>query len=193
MNSHITLFLIRHGETEENRLRILQGHLPGTLTPEGIRQVRERAEDLANAEAPFDLLLCSDLLRARRTADLIGARLHLAVRPTPLLRERDWGSITGRRIEEVIRTANEAPGVESVEAMFSRARRLLDVIRTDYPDAQRVLLVSHGLFLRVLQAAVHGKEIKAIPPMKNLEVRILEISAPLSDFSTSATIEVTDA
>ena len=148
---------------------------------------------MANAEAPFDLLLCSDLLRARRTADIIGARLHLAVRPTPLLRERDWGSITGRRIEEVIRTANEAPGVESVEAMFSRAHILLDVIRNDYPDAQRVLLVSHGLFLRVLQAAVHGKEIKAIPPMKNLEVRILEISAPLSDFSTSATIEVTDA
>lgn len=193
MNSNITLFLIRHGETEENRLRILQGHLPGTLTPEGIRQARERAEDLANAEAPFDLLLCSDLLRARRTADIIGARLHLTVRPTPLLRERDWGSITGRRIEEVIRTANEAPGVESVEAMFSRARILLDVIRTDYPDTQRVLLVSHGLLLRVLQAAVHGTEIKAISPMKNLEVRILEISAPLSDFSTSATIEVTDA
>ena len=193
MNSHITLFLIRHGETEENRLRILQGHLPGTLTPEGIRQARERAEDLANSEVPFDLLLCSDLLRARRTADLIGERLHLAVRPTPLLRERDWGSITGRRIEEVIRTANVAPGVESVEAMFSRAHILLDVIRNDYPDAQRVLLVSHGLFLRVLQAAVHGKEIKAIPPMKNLEVRILGISAPLSDFSTSAAIEATDA
>lgn len=193
MNSHITLFLIRHGETEENRLRILQGHLPGTLTPEGIRQARERAEDLANAEVPFDLLLCSDLLRARRTADLIGERLRLAVRPTPLLRERDWGSITGRRIEEVISTANEAPGVESVEAMFSRARILLDVIRNDYPGAQRVLLVSHGLFLRVLQAAVIGTEMKAIPPMKNLEVRIMEISAPLSDFSSCATIEVTDA
>ena len=193
MNSHITLFLIRHGETEENRLRILQGHLPGTLTPEGIRQARERAEDLVNAEAPFDLLLCSDLLRARRTADLIGERLHLSVRPTPLLRERDWGSITGRRIEEVIRTANVAPGVESVEAMFSRAHILLDVIRNDYPDAQRVLLVSHGLFLRVLQAAVIGTEMKAIPPMKNLEVRIMEISAPLSDFSSCATIEATDA
>lgn len=193
MNCNITLFLIRHGETEENRLRILQGHLPGTLTPEGIRQARERAEDLANADATFDLLLCSDLLRARRTAYLIGERLHLAVRPTPLLRERDWGSITGRRIEEVISTANEAPGVESVEAMFARARILLDVIRNDYPDAQRVLLVSHGLFLRVLQAAVLGTEIKTIPPMKNLEVRILEISAPLSDFSSCASLEATDA
>ena len=168
MDRNITLFLIRHGETEENRLRILQGHLPGTLTPEGVEAARATAEHLANADARFDLLLCSDLLRARRTACIIGERLHLAVRPTPLLRERDWGSITGRRIEEVIRTANEAPGVESVEAMFARARILLDVIRTDYPDAQRVLLVSHGLFLRVLQAAVHGTEMKAIPPMKNL-------------------------
>lgn len=193
MDRNITLFLIRHGETEENRLRILQGHLPGTLTPEGVEAARATAEDLANAEARFDLLLCSDLLRARRTADIIGERLHLAVRPTPLLRERDWGSITGRRIEEVIRTANEAPGVESVEAMFARARILLDVIRTDYPDAQRVLLVSHGLFLRVLQAAVLGTEMKAIPPMKNLEVRILEITAPLSDFASATPIEATDA
>ncbi|MFW5589874.1 MAG: histidine phosphatase family protein [Bacteroidales bacterium] len=192
MDRNITLFLIRHGETEENRLRILQGHLPGKLTPEGIRQARATAEDLANAEARFDLLLCSDLLRARRTADIIGERLHLAVRPTPLLRERDWGSITGRRIEEVIRTANEAPGVESVEAMFARARILLDVIRTDYPDAQRVLLVSHGLFLRVLQAAVLGTEMKAIPPMKNLEVRCLQLVSPLRDLP-AADIEATDA
>lgn len=192
MDRNITLFLIRHGETEENRLRILQGHLPGTLTPEGVKAARATTEHLANADARFDLLLCSDLLRARRTADIIGERLHLAVRPTPLLRERDWGSITGRRIEEVIRTANEAPGVESVEAMFARARILLDVIRTEHPDARRVLLVSHGLFLRVLQAAVLGTEMKAIPPMKNLEVRSLEITAPLSD-SIAADIEATDA
>lgn len=193
MDRNITLFLIRHGETEENRLRILQGHLPGTLTPEGVEAARATAEHLANADARFDLLLCSDLLRARRTACIIGERLHLAVRPTPLLRERDWGSITGRRIEEVIRTANEAPGVESVEAMFARARILLDVIRTEHPDARRVLLVSHGLFLRVLQAAVRGTEMKAIPPMKNLEVRILEITAPLSDFASATPIEATDA
>ena len=94
------------------------------------------------------------------------------------------------RVEKVSR---QIPGVESVEAMFSRAHILLDVIRNDYPDAQRVLLVSHGLFLRVLQAAVIGTEMKAIPPMKNLEVRIMEISAPLSDFSSCATIEATDA
>ncbi|MDY3732326.1 MAG: histidine phosphatase family protein [Alloprevotella sp.] len=192
MDRNITLFLIRHGETEENRLRILQGHLPGTLTPEGVEAARATAEHLTNADARFDLLLCSDLLRARRTAIIIGERLHLAVRPTPLLRERDWGSITGRRIEEVIRTANEAPGVESVEAMFARARILLDVIRTDYPDAQRVLLVSHGLFLRVLQAAVRGTEIKAIPPMKNLEVRSLQLVSPLRDLP-AADIEATDA
>ena len=192
MDRNIMLFLIRHGETEENRLRILQGHLPGTLTPEGVEAARATAEHLANADARFDFLLCSDLLRAHRTADIIGERLHLAVRPTPLLRERDWGSITGRRIEEVIRTANEAPGVESVEAMFARARILLDVIRTDYPDAQRVLLVSHGLFLRVLQAAVHGTEMKAIPPMKNLEVRSLQLVSPLRDMPT-ADIEATDA
>ena len=31
----VTLFVVRHGETEENKLRILQGHMPGTLTALG--------------------------------------------------------------------------------------------------------------------------------------------------------------
>ena len=36
----ITLYLARHGQTEENMTRIFQGHMPGTLTVEGIAQKR---------------------------------------------------------------------------------------------------------------------------------------------------------
>ena len=187
------LYLVRHGETVANKAQILQGHQGGELNETGKAQAREVAEKMKDAS--IDVFVASDLHRAIQTCTIIAAPHGVGeqdIVTTPLLRERDWGSITGRRIEEVIRTANEAPGVESVEAMFARARILLDVIRTDYPDAQRVLLVSHGLFLRVLQAAVLGTEIKAIPPMKNLEVRSLEITAPLSD-SIAADIEATDA
>lgn len=43
----MTLYIVRHGQTEENLERILQGHLPGTLTQEGKLQVRCAAERLA--------------------------------------------------------------------------------------------------------------------------------------------------
>ena len=45
-SSMIELFLTRHGETVENRKRVLQGHLPGQLTVEGIRQAEQLRERL---------------------------------------------------------------------------------------------------------------------------------------------------
>ena len=43
----MTLYIVRHGQTEENLERILQGHLPGRLTQEGRMQVKRTAERLA--------------------------------------------------------------------------------------------------------------------------------------------------
>ena len=171
MDRNITLFLIRHGETEENRLRILQGHLPGTLTPEGVEAARERAEDLANAEAPFDLLLCSDLLRAHRTACIIGERLHLAVRPTPLLRERDWGDFTGEYIPSL--ADREWPAnVESAERLLARARNFLTWVRVTYPD-QVVVAVGHGIINKAIQSVYHQRPMSQIMKMTNAEMRVL--------------------
>ena len=46
----ITLYLARHGQTEENLKRIFQGHLPGVLTEEGKRQAAELGETLEGIE-----------------------------------------------------------------------------------------------------------------------------------------------
>ena len=45
-----TLYIVRHGQTEENQQRILQGHLPGVLTEEGRRQVEQAAARLVEEE-----------------------------------------------------------------------------------------------------------------------------------------------
>ena len=44
----ITLYLARHGQTEENMTRIFQGHMPGTLTVEGIAQAEALRDTLRN-------------------------------------------------------------------------------------------------------------------------------------------------
>lgn len=56
------IFLVRHGETDANRTRIIQGHLDIPLNTVGLGQ----AISLANAlqEVVFDLALSSDLKRA---------------------------------------------------------------------------------------------------------------------------------
>lgn len=153
----------------ENVAQILQGHLPGTLSPEGLEQAEALRQKLAEQGARFDAFLCSDLRRAMQTAEILNRSLRMPIAPCELLRERDWGSVTGQKIGTV--QLNPLPaGVESEEAMFARARRLLLYIRSNY-DGQRVLAVGHGLFNRVVLATLAGSTIREVPRMGNAEIR----------------------
>ena len=166
MNS---LYLYRHGETAENRLHILQGCMPGTLTEEGRAQIAASVPTLQSI--PFDIILCSDIQRCKDTALIINEVLQLPVVYTPLLRERDWGSATGMIVDGVtkIRIPDDA---ETVPAMRQRAQDFLTFVRTHYPDCT-VLAISHGLFCRCIQAVHRGIELSEVIPMKNTELRKL--------------------
>ena len=83
-----TLYLVRHGQTEENAANILQGHLPGHLNEEGREQaarLRDRLKDIQ-----FDALYSSDLKRCRDTARVLTGPHGPPPPCTPLRRERDW-------------------------------------------------------------------------------------------------------
>ena len=60
--SQIELILSRHGETEENKLHIMQGQLPGHLSELGKQQAKALAETLDKEK--LDVIVCSDLARA---------------------------------------------------------------------------------------------------------------------------------
>lgn len=168
------LYLARHGETQENVAQILQGHMSGHLTELGIAQAEALRDSLNKSEIVFDSLVVSDLKRTLHTARIVNGALQLPLYPTPLLRERDWGSLTGVPIAEV--QGHDFPDdVESVEAMFARARRFLIYIKECFAN-QTVLAIGHGLFNRCIQAALLGKEIRDIPRMKNAELRRIEFS-----------------
>ena len=59
----------------------------------------------------------------------------------------------------------------------------------DEHDGEKVLAVSHGLFLRIMQAVYYGVEAHAIEKMENAEVRILTLE-PSQHFDTSVFAEV---
>ena len=67
------IILVRHGETEDNKKRIIQGHLPGKLSDKGIEQARKVANRLKNEKV--DYIFSSDLDRAKSTAEEI-AKFH---------------------------------------------------------------------------------------------------------------------
>lgn len=164
----VTIVLVRHGQTMENTQNILQGQMPGHLTPWGKEQAKQLGKTLEGNR--FDLLLTSDLKRAVDTSRLINNSLHLEMITDAMLRERDFGIYTGKPYGTHI--DNDEPTLESVEQMFDRASLWLKKIRTDYRE-KRILVVSHGLFLRVIQAVHYHKTIKEVFPMKNGETRTL--------------------
>lgn len=169
------MYLTRHGQTEENVNHILQGWMPGHLSKEGIRQVEHLREELKKLH--FDAIVCSDLKRCIDSANIINEPHGLQLITTPLLRERDWGSLTGKNIlNEVVnlKVRNFPADVESEPLIYERALKFLRFIQQNFAGKQ-ILAVGHGMIDRYIQAVWKGTTIRDIPRMENAEVRKLEI------------------
>jgi probable phosphoglycerate mutase len=151
------LLLWRHGLTGFNAEGRIQGQYDAPLADEGVRQAEKAAELLA-ALAP-SRIVSSDLSRAWRTAEVLGARTGLTVEPDPRLRERHWGEWQGRTHAELAADDAEryaawrngrqfaVPGAETTAEVGVRtAAALLDA--ADVAGAGLVVLVSHGGAIR---------------------------------------------
>lgn len=167
-----TLLLVRHGETVDNARQIMQGQTQGELNAEGVRQAEQLAAQLS--DRPIDAFVASDLKRAADTCRILAAPHGKEVVTTPLLRERDWGSFTGRYIPSL---KGEAwPGdVETLDSMLARACAFLKYIEENWPD-QVVLAVGHGIMNKAVQAVYYGKKMREVERMTNCEVRTLTLS-----------------
>ncbi|OSD08503.1 phosphoglycerate mutase-like protein [Trametes coccinea BRFM310] len=113
------VYIVRHGETEENRQGIMQGQLDTPLNAAGVRQAELAADALA--DVPFGAAYSSDLQRARKTAEIIVER-HPGVRleTTEALKERymgDWqGKLIGTR-------GNPPANLEPIITFMARAMK----------------------------------------------------------------------
>jgi 2,3-bisphosphoglycerate-dependent phosphoglycerate mutase len=152
------LVLVRHGETDWNAAGRLQGHTDRPLSDYGRKQARRLAEELAGEK--FDAIYASDLARARETAEIVGAQLHLTVVLDPDLREKDWGNWEGLTTTERLHV--ELVG-ESTEEHQKRMLGALGRIAAKNPDG-RVLVVTHGGSMRRVQTEALGF---AMPVVEN--------------------------
>ena len=177
-----TIFLVRHGETVDNARQIMQGQTQGELNEKG----REQAKLVANrlSAEHIDAVVASDLKRAIQTAEIIAEPHGLTVTTTKLLRERDWGSFTGRYIPD-LRNEKWPDDIESEEALLLRARSFLVYITTTYPD-MRVVAVGHGIVNKAILAVYAQCPMREVQRMMNAEVRVLSTSAVMMVAATTA-------
>ncbi len=164
------LILIRHGETEWNATLRYQGHAAIPLNENGHGQARAAGVRLARYGATA--LYTSDILRASKTADVIGAEVGLNPQPLPELREIDVGQWEGltpeelyRRFPDHMREYQRDPartvrlGGESYAQLQARALAALQKIDATHTDDQVILAVSHGGTIRALLCHVIGLDL----------------------------------
>ncbi|WP_051702007.1 histidine phosphatase family protein [Mycetocola saprophilus] len=157
--------LIRHGQTDWNHQRRLQGATDVPLNETGREQARTAGATLPRA---FDVVTSSPLGRARETAALLAAQLDLeVVGAYPAITERSFGEAEGKTGPEVLELWPDRnyPGQESEQDLVARALVGLDEIAAAHPG-ERVLAVSHGALIRLLTEAVSGA---GREPVANLE------------------------
>ena len=164
----ITLYIVRHGETEENVKGVFQGQTPGTLSAKGKQQAKALQEQLSQIE--FDVVLCSDLKRCIDTANIALENIICNIIEEPLLRERDLGNLTGKQIKGA--TLNDT--VENEAALKDRANRFIEKIKQKYPE-KRIIAFSHGFFSRIMQAELEGVTYSDVKLLDNCEIRRFSI------------------
>lgn len=157
------LLAVRHGETAWNVDTRLQGQLDVPLNANGERQAMRLAQALA--DDGVELIVSSDLARARQTAQAVADRLGLPLATHPGLRERHFGEFQGHTYAEVEQRWPEAsarwkrrepgfgaPGGETLQGFYDRVVATASGIAAAHPG-RHVLLVTHGGVLDCLYRA----------------------------------------
>jgi probable phosphoglycerate mutase len=157
------IYLVRHGQTEFNRERRIQGHVDSPLTELGVRQAKAVARLLADLIRDPDgwRIVSSPLGRARSTAEIVAGKLGgLPVELDARLQEMSWGSFDGRLRAEMEAEhpdtfgktgwAFDAPtDGESYEDVTARVGAWLAELPPE-PD-RKIIAVAHGISGRVLR------------------------------------------
>ncbi len=163
------IILIRHGETEWNSQKRMQGHSNSNLSEVGRGQIQELGELMKNVS--FDHIYSSDSLRARQTAEAITQYSGHTLQFDQRIREKNLGVFEGltsteakERHPEIYRLFKTAGANyvidegESTQQLLERALEFIEEIRLRHPQ-ERVVMVTHGGVVRVLMKHALGLSI----------------------------------
>lgn len=157
------IYLLRHGETEENKSRFYYGKLDVSLNDTGIVQSRKAGELLK--EIKFDSIYISDRKRTRETAEIALNNKGLNLIADKRINEIDFGKFEGKNYEQIQREFPSEyemwnnnwkefapPGGESYRQFYNRIKEFLEDIL--HKEQENVLIVTHGGVIRTIYCCV---------------------------------------
>ncbi len=178
------LYLVRHGETDWNAERRIQGSSDIPLNDTGRRQATETGRLLARRD--WDGILASPLIRALDTARLISTEIGLGEPEiVPAFAERNYGAaegLTGDEVDALYPDGAPVPGRETRAEVAERVVPRLLSIASSRPG-QALLVVSHGGVIRaVLDTVAPGLKVERIPNGSVHSFRMEDGSLELIEF-----------
>ena len=178
----MNIWVTRHGQTDLNRDRLMQGRLDIPLNETGIRQAHEARARIG--EIAFDAVYASPLIRAVKTASIIGnVPEEMVIRDARIL-ETDFGKYEKAHYDHMgpamtlYWTLPEIfPAPKTVETIASMTARTADFLRElEAKSYENVLVACHGGIIRALCGYLEDRKsgIRWRPRPKNCEIRVYE-------------------
>ncbi len=163
----IKLLLIRHGQTEWNKERRIQGgRSDTTLSPAGKQQADEIGQALSNTE--ISAIYSSPLIRAINTAKAIALYHHIDIKIEPDLRELEVGEMEGKAISSLVTDfshyllqwnaglgTEKLPGGESLSDLRERAWNIITRISAKHREETVVVVSHYFVILTIICAALN--------------------------------------
>lgn len=167
------LYLLRHGETDWNAKERVQGATDTVLNKKGLQQAYDAAEKLANEN--IETVYASDLKRARKTGDIVSAKLDLPIHYTKRLRELNFGKAEGVKISDmqakfpyIYQAINDIKNPERYDIKYPNGetigevqQRFMKFVNKLLDDGRKsVLLITHGMLIRIFAETCLKKTIR---------------------------------
>lgn len=157
------IYVTRHGQTDWNKHGIIQGQKDTELNSIGIEQANLLREQFNKLD--IDLIMCSPLKRARKTAEIVNQDRNLKIINREELLERGLGEFEEKDCTEeregiynYVRN-NKEMNIEPVRDLCNRVNKLLEEIKERYKDT-KILLVTHSGTARAIEAYFYGIDSK---------------------------------
>lgn len=184
MNNNI--FIMRHGQDEDNVAGILNGHRDTPLTELGHQQAILAAKKMN--DIGIDIIYASPLKRAYETARIVANELDVdeVILDNHLI-ERDFGILTGKPVADIQKYTDkilktevttyflEVEGAEDFPTLLERAKKFFSEINERHSN-KNILLVCHGDIGRMIRAAYHNIDWKTSLKTHFDNTEVLELS-----------------
>lgn len=183
----MNIYILRHGETELNKKKILQGNSDSNLTNDAI--IKAKSLNTWYKKIKFDRIISSNLKRAIDTAKLVSGEEDIIIDEN--ISEMRFGYWQGKSKEEIFKNELEkmnyenyffnpnlyvpVEGGETFESIVNRAKKFFDDIKK-FDVNENILVVTHGAFIKALLLIVKNNDLSKFwddPYVYNLSLTMI--------------------